>query len=85
MEAFSPDQWLVVLLAFLLGLILGMAFSPAPNGSGAIARKWPAAEEVRSARMPSFAATPPKRIRCTSAAARAEAPAAKPTGRTRPL
>jgi hypothetical protein len=26
MEAFSLDQWLVVLLAFLLGLFLGMAF-----------------------------------------------------------
>ena len=26
MEAFSPDQWLVLLLAFLLGLFLGMAF-----------------------------------------------------------
>ena len=26
MEAFSLDQWLVLLLAFLLGLFLGMAF-----------------------------------------------------------
>ena len=25
MEAFSPDQWLVLLLAFLLGLFLGMS------------------------------------------------------------
>ena len=26
MEAFTPDQWLMLLLAFLLGLFLGMAF-----------------------------------------------------------
>ena len=26
MEAFSLDQWLVLLLAFQLGLVLGMAF-----------------------------------------------------------
>ena len=26
MEAFSLDQWLVLLLAFLLGLFLGLAF-----------------------------------------------------------
>ena len=26
MEAFTPDQWLVVLLAFLLGLFVGMSF-----------------------------------------------------------
>jgi hypothetical protein len=26
MDAFSLDQWLVLLLAFLLGLFLGMAF-----------------------------------------------------------
>ena len=26
MEALTPNQWLVVLLAFLLGLFLGMAF-----------------------------------------------------------
>ena len=26
MEAFTPTQWLVLLLAFLLGLFLGMAF-----------------------------------------------------------
>ena len=26
MEAFTPDQWLILLLAFLLGLFLGMAF-----------------------------------------------------------
>jgi hypothetical protein len=25
MEAFSPDQWLILLLAFLLGLVLGLA------------------------------------------------------------
>ncbi len=31
MEAFSPDQWLVLLLAFVLGLILGMAFLANPK------------------------------------------------------
>ena len=31
MEAFSPDQWLVLLLAFLLGLFLGMAFLASPR------------------------------------------------------
>ena len=31
MEAFSPDQWLVLLLAFLLGLFLGMAFLASPK------------------------------------------------------
>jgi hypothetical protein len=25
MEAFSPDQWLILLLAFLLGMVLGLA------------------------------------------------------------
>ena len=30
MEAFSPDQWLVLLLAFLLGLFLG-AFLASPK------------------------------------------------------
>ena len=31
MEAYSPDQWLVLLLAFLLGLFLGMAFLASPK------------------------------------------------------
>jgi hypothetical protein len=31
MEAFSLDQWLVLLLAFLLGLFLGMAFFANPK------------------------------------------------------
>ena len=31
MEAFTPDQWLILLLAFLLGLILGMAFLASPK------------------------------------------------------
>ncbi|WP_129791261.1 hypothetical protein [Sphingosinicella sp. CPCC 101087] len=31
MEAFTPDQWLVLLLAFLLGLFLGMAFLASPK------------------------------------------------------
>ena len=31
MEAFTLDQWLLVLLAFLLGLILGMAFLASPK------------------------------------------------------
>jgi uncharacterized membrane-anchored protein YhcB (DUF1043 family) len=31
MEAFTLDQWLVLLLAFVLGLILGMAFLASPK------------------------------------------------------
>ena len=31
MQAFSPDQWLVLLLAFLLGLFLGMSFLASPK------------------------------------------------------
>jgi hypothetical protein len=31
MEAFSPDQWLVLLLAFLLGLFLGMSLLASPK------------------------------------------------------
>ncbi len=31
MEAFTPDQWLVLLLAFLLGLFLGMALLANPK------------------------------------------------------
>jgi len=31
MEAFSPDQWLVLLFTFLLGLFLGMAFLASPK------------------------------------------------------
>ena len=31
MQAFTPDQWLVVLLAFLLGLIIGMWFLASPK------------------------------------------------------
>jgi hypothetical protein len=31
MEAFSPDQWLVLTLAFLFGLILGMALMASPK------------------------------------------------------
>ena len=31
MAAFTPDQWLVLLLAFLLGLVLGMSFLASPK------------------------------------------------------
>ena len=31
MNAFTPDQWLVLLLAFLLGLFLGMALMASPK------------------------------------------------------
>ena len=31
MQAFTLDQWLVVALAFLLGLVLGMAFLASPK------------------------------------------------------
>jgi hypothetical protein len=29
--SFTPDQWLILLLAFLLGLVLGMAFLASPK------------------------------------------------------
>jgi uncharacterized membrane-anchored protein YhcB (DUF1043 family) len=28
---FTPDQWLILLLAFVLGLVLGMAFLASPK------------------------------------------------------
>ena len=31
MAAFTPDQWLILVLAFVLGLILGMAFLASPK------------------------------------------------------
>lgn len=31
MTTFTPDQWLVLLLVFLLGLFLGMAFLASPK------------------------------------------------------
>jgi hypothetical protein len=34
METFTPDQWLILLLAFVLGLILGMAFLASPKWKG---------------------------------------------------
>jgi uncharacterized membrane-anchored protein YhcB (DUF1043 family) len=34
MLAFAPDQWLILLLAFVLGLILGMAFLASPKWKG---------------------------------------------------
>ena len=34
MPAFSPDQWLIVLLAFVLGLVLGMALLASPKWKG---------------------------------------------------
>jgi len=34
MVAFTPDQWLILLLAFLLGLVLGMAFLANPKWKG---------------------------------------------------
>ena len=34
MVAFTPDQWLILLLAFVLGLILGMAFLASPKWKG---------------------------------------------------
>jgi hypothetical protein len=31
MESFTPDQWLIVLLAFVLGLFVGMALLASPK------------------------------------------------------
>jgi uncharacterized membrane-anchored protein YhcB (DUF1043 family) len=32
--SFTPDQWLILLLAFLLGLVLGMALLASPKWKG---------------------------------------------------
>ncbi|HYI63768.1 MAG TPA: hypothetical protein VEW71_02670 [Allosphingosinicella sp.] len=34
MVVFTPEQWLILLLAFVLGLILGMAFLASPKWKG---------------------------------------------------
>ena len=34
MPAFTPDQWLIILLTFVLGLILGMALIASPKWKG---------------------------------------------------
>jgi len=34
MPAFTPDQWLVILLVFVLGLVLGMALLASPKWKG---------------------------------------------------
>ena len=34
MLAFTPEQWLIILLAFVLGLILGMALLASPKWKG---------------------------------------------------
>ena len=34
MPAFTPDQWLIILLVFVLGLVLGMALLASPKWKG---------------------------------------------------
>jgi hypothetical protein len=34
MPGFTPDQWLIILLAFVLGLVLGMALLASPKWKG---------------------------------------------------
>jgi len=34
MPAFTPDQWLIILLVFVLGLLLGMALLASPKWKG---------------------------------------------------
>jgi uncharacterized membrane-anchored protein YhcB (DUF1043 family) len=34
MPAFTPDQWLIILLTFVLGVILGMALMASPKYKG---------------------------------------------------
>ena len=34
MPAFTPDQWLILLLVFVLGLVLGMALLASPKWKG---------------------------------------------------
>ena len=78
MMTFTPDQWLILLLAFVLGLVLGMALLASP--------KWKRRyrEEVRRAarrsrpRTPSCAATPARWTRSAT-----PPPATRPAGATR--
>jgi len=45
---FTPDQWLILLLAFLLGLVLGMAFLASPKWKGRYREEVTRREEVEA-------------------------------------
>ena len=45
---FTPDQWLILLLAFLLGLVLGMAFLASPKWKGRYREEVARREEVEA-------------------------------------
>ncbi len=45
---FTPDQWLILLLAFLLGLVLGMAFLASPKWKARYREEVARREEVEA-------------------------------------
>ena len=48
MLAFTPEQWLILLLAFVLGLILGMAVLASPKWKGRYREEVARREEVEA-------------------------------------
>ena len=45
---FTPDQWLILLLAFVLGLVLGMALLASPKWKGRYREEVTRREEVEA-------------------------------------
>ena len=45
---FTPDQWLILLLAFVLGLVLGMALLASPTWKGRYREEVTRREEVEA-------------------------------------
>ena len=73
MLAFTPDQWLILLLAFVLGLILGMAFLASPKWKRRYREEVAAPRGGSRPRTSSCAATPARWTSLRHAAARDEA------------
>jgi hypothetical protein len=46
--SFTPDQWLILLLAFVLGLVLGMALLASPKWKGRYREEVARREEVEA-------------------------------------
>ena len=46
--SFTPDQWLILLLAFVLGLVLGMALLASPKWKGRYREEVTRREEVEA-------------------------------------
>ena len=83
MLAFTPDQWLILLLAFVLGLILGMALLASPKWKRRYREEVTRREEVEAENAQLRRDAARDRIPLRHAAARAGAPAGRPN-RTRP-